>query len=265
VLSQYEPREVEDALLSLPITLEAAYNDIMYRIEKRAAGVLRLALKALFWVLNAAQPLRIEELCELLVVRPGDNGFQDRHRLQPHQIIDACQSLIVYDQDERFVRFTHFTVKEYLSNYDFQKYLNPAPSLAEVCLTYLAFDCFDSGPVKLIQRSGRLLEFDTGLLDQRLEEYKACQYAACCWEAHTREEEDSPLIQEAVLALLENRRKRGSMLQMKIYDQKSTWYLYLSKQLDCLEGRCLLHHLAEAGLASICTRVLWGISCVKYE
>lgn len=252
VLEQYEPREMEEALQSLPITLEDAYRDIMQRIEERGSGLRRLALKALFWILKAARPLRVEELCELLVIRKGDTDVQNRYRLAPQLVVDACESLVVYDQEVRFIRFTHFTIKEYLRTYDFGRYLDPLPSLAETCLTYLAFDEFCKGPLTLPTRFGLP---GGSLMEQRLEKYKACHYVACCWDFHTKEE-DSPDIKDLVLRVLANKSVRDSMVQLVKCESIHANKLHPT---GFPEGRTLLHTIAEAGLGTLCVQALWGI------
>src|SRR5271170_3748081 len=142
VLDKFEPREMEQALQSLPVTLDDAYGDMMGRIEAREKGVMRQALKTLLWILNAARPLTLEEVSELVIVQEGDSEIQDCHRLYPQSVIDACESLVDNSWNPGgylIVRFTHFTVQEFLRKYDFTKCLRPMPSLAMTCITYLGF------------------------------------------------------------------------------------------------------------------------------
>ena len=85
----------------------------------------------------------MNELRELLVIEEGDTELDERQS-SAEDIIAVCQSLIVCDPQSNVVRFTHFTVQEFLEKCK-DKLLLPT-ELAKVCLTYLAFDVFEEGP-----------------------------------------------------------------------------------------------------------------------
>jgi hypothetical protein len=223
-----QPRDMDEALNSLPKDLPDAYQRIMDRIKNQT-----LALHILWWIYKAARPLQMEELCELLVVKPGDKKIEKTHRLRPSTIIDVCESLVTCDEATGIVRFTHFTVNEFLHEY-LKGRTESAPAFAEICLTYLAFDIFHQGP----------LGERTSDLEKRLGDYKARDYLARFWAFHTKgDAEKSLAVQEAVVTLFASRRKTEAIERMTV-----GWHPGY--------GNTLLHIIAERGLAMICSFVL---------
>jgi hypothetical protein len=226
VLGMSQPRDMDGALNSLPMDLTDAYQRTMGRIKNQT-----LALHVLWWIYKAARPLQMEELCDLLVVEPGDKEIKQTHRLRPERIIDICESLVLWDEASGIVRFAHFTVNEFLNNY-LRGCTESAPAFAEICLTYLAFDIFHKG----------FLE-GNGNLNDRLDDYKASNYTAEFWAFHTKgDSEESLAVQENVVTLFGLARKAEAIQQM----QRDSFEKHVS----------LLHTIAKHGLATICSFVL---------
>jgi hypothetical protein len=287
VLDKFSPREMEDALQTLPVTLVHAYNLVMQRLEKRKSGVKQLALKSLFWILNAGRPLRTAELCELLVVRSGDKEIQEHHRLHPQSIIDACESLVVCDKSE-FIRFTHFTVQEFLRDYTAITDLNLLQDLAITCISYLGFDRLElasaARAASSLSASGMELASDRFLTSPL--EYQALRYVLRWWSFHASQAEWLPEVQVGILSLLRSERwtrVREMTTQYAndiLYSWKFPYYdhgadqftghyrVWLSEflfmnafSLDALPDPSLsplLYILAALGLAKTCIRLLWG-------
>jgi hypothetical protein len=109
-----EPLEMLACLSSLPLSLEDAYKDIIDRIGKRGSGTKDLASRILTWVFHAGRRLKMDELCELLSVKKGDRALSDKKwHPKANRIVDVCESLVVHDSNGT-VRFTHYTVNEFL-------------------------------------------------------------------------------------------------------------------------------------------------------
>jgi hypothetical protein len=141
-----QPKRLDDALIKLPNTVGKLYEDIMHRIEKGGDTDRDLAVRTLSWILHSTntRPLKMNELRELLVIEDGDNDLDERQSTA-EDIIAVCQSLVVCDLQSNVVRFTHFTVQEFLND-KYRDKLLPSTDLAKVCLTYLTFDIFELGP-----------------------------------------------------------------------------------------------------------------------
>jgi len=234
VLHMRDPREIVDALNALPVNLNDVYEDIMDRIKGKGENDKKLAMQILSWLFRAARPLRMEELREALSIRPGDKELDETVFLRPETIVEACGSLVVYDECSEIVRFAHYSVQEYLEN----KGLPSSIHLADTCLTYLAFNRLtDTCP-------------DTESMEIRLRKYKFSEYAARFWGLHTKGEgENSPETRHRIFEVLET--SRNSVLQMERYTRIGRSRHYVGV-LDYIKGQTLLHVIAQYGLAILC-------------
>ncbi|KAL8699652.1 MAG: hypothetical protein Q9201_005881 [Fulgogasparrea decipioides] len=136
---------LRNALSSLPKTLDETYNRILLGIDE---DYRREAYTALEWLAFSMRPLRIDEVAEAVVVRPGHASICAEERLRdPQDILFICSSLVVLSEREE-LRFAHYSVKEYLVSERIR--LGPASAftlaaevahknMAEICLTYLLF------------------------------------------------------------------------------------------------------------------------------
>lgn len=231
VLVQFEPRKMQKSLESLPTDLFSAYQSIMIRLEKRGEGIKDLALRTLLWIFHAARPLRMDELRDLLVVQKGDKNLCRSGRMESKDILNACESLIVHDELSGIVRFTHYTVQQFLLRCH-SDFLGSKSQLADTCLTYLAFDtCVDELSLDLVSR---------------LKEYPASLYVAQYWGFHVKEADDSPEMYETVLEVLASERTRNTMLE---FEAQGSGIQYSKSQT-------LLQILARNRLEKVCRLVL---------
>ena len=121
VLRQCLPPSVRRTLDELPESLDETYERILKEIKKPNK---RLAQRVLQCLVVAVRPLRVEELAEVLAVDFGDAeeipmlkpGW--RWEEQELALLSACSSLIaiVEVDGSRFVQFSHFSVKEFLTS-----------------------------------------------------------------------------------------------------------------------------------------------------
>ncbi|KAI4225662.1 MAG: hypothetical protein L6R36_003742 [Xanthoria steineri] len=113
---------IKKALEHLPPTLDETYKRILTSIEPNDTTE---AYHILQWLAFAERPLTLEEIAEAAVT-PGDGSPIDpEDRLfDPFEVMRICKSLVSLSDDTlticgkvtsgRFVRFAHFSVKEYL-------------------------------------------------------------------------------------------------------------------------------------------------------
>lgn len=107
---------VEEALNSLPHTLDATYERILSRIGK---ADVRHARAALEFVIFSKRPPTLAEVAEAAVVGSLDGPFdtKNEHRLwEPEEILRICTSLLVLEDStwSTQVRPAHNSVSEYL-------------------------------------------------------------------------------------------------------------------------------------------------------
>jgi hypothetical protein len=110
------PPGLRRALEQLPETLDTTYERILLGIEN---GKREYACRLLQCIAVSFRPLRIEELAEVLAVRPdaGEEYHYDWRPEDAHQaVFSACSSLItiVNVDGSPVVQFSHFSVKEFL-------------------------------------------------------------------------------------------------------------------------------------------------------
>jgi hypothetical protein len=148
----------------------------------------------------------------------------------------VCQSLVVRDTESGKVKFTHYSVQEYLREYP---NLPPVSALVKICLTYLSFNEFENGACQTEEE-----------LETRLKTYKAGPYVAQFWGFYAKKAEKFCDVQDTVYAFLTSENKRNAMLQMEIF-ARSWW-----RKVPFTETGTMLHVVARIGLTSICSRVL---------
>ncbi|MCJ1348383.1 hypothetical protein MMC31_006614, partial [Peltigera leucophlebia] len=140
-------RDIRKTIRKLPKDLPETYDGILSRITR--TGNVRLAEKVFSWVATAHRPLLLEELREAIAVKPLQ-PYSDRERLVNHisQIVSCCENLVVLDEQNRTVQFTHQTVKMFLldsfrdqanANFHFEQQ-ETDHYVGEICVTYLNFD-----------------------------------------------------------------------------------------------------------------------------
>jgi hypothetical protein len=92
--------------------------------------------------------------------------------LDPLQVVECCKSLIVWEDYTGLIRFSHFSVQEFIAGNILEK-LPPVQFLAKTCLNYLAIDLDKPSPDIVSLKTWR-------------EKYKFLSYAApYCW-LHTK-------------------------------------------------------------------------------
>ena len=184
ILDQEKPRDAIKALDTLPTDMETAYKEVLVRIDKTKGK--DTALQILSWLFHAQRPLHMDELQEVLSIetQPPDTELYPEYFIDPVQIIHYCQGLVEFDENSGIVRFTHYTVQEFLKAKYQDKLLSPT-DLAKVCLTYLTFDIFEHGPCP-----------NKEAFNQRMESYRFSDYAVQYWGFYVRGkgEEDSEIL-----------------------------------------------------------------------
>ena len=225
------------ALTSVPKDRDSAYADVLKRIDEgKAKGDKEIAMLTFSWLLRAQRTLTMNELLQAIAVDYGANDSEFDSMYTANDIIECCQSLVVYDEVSKSIRFTHFTVQEF-----FAKHLQielPSPKhLALACLTYLTFDVFNHPCNSALSMSERVATYEFG------------NYAAQFWGYHVEQVEDDPEVQIAVGTFLTSINKVRSMLQLQAYGT-SYW------AVSFVEGQTLLHLCARNGLATACKLIL---------
>lgn len=182
--------------------MEEAYTETLGRIERAKRKTAQKVLSLLFY---AQRPLRIGELREAVSIRmkPADKQLYPKFFTAPDLLVRCCQGLVELDQNTGIVRFTHFTVQEFLQKKYMAKLL-PQADIAKLCLTYLSFDVFELGRCR-----------DESSFNLREKSHQFGRYAMQYWGYHTRgkSEADEDVI-VALTELLKSPSKRAVIHQV---------------------------------------------------
>ncbi|KAF8556080.1 ankyrin [Imleria badia] len=137
--------EVREALDNLPIGLDATYQRILVAIDT-VSPEGKLALRALVWLVGALRPLRLVEILNGLAIDLGRRTMDhDAGPMHRGALLDACGSLVTYNEDTDILILSHFSVKEYLTG-DLTRlkfpryhisYQGAHEALARFCICYL--------------------------------------------------------------------------------------------------------------------------------
>lgn len=177
---QNTPRQIRQALKSLPTTLEDSYTEILLQIPEKDKS---LAQAAILWLTFARRPLTLVELNEAIIVEDGETDIDEEDRIcRKEAILETCRGLV--DCYAGVVSLAHSSVETFLTASKIKSTqaarfsLEPGKGdkiLMQKCLQYLSMDIFRSGPCRDVQ------EFKA-----RLKTYPLLEYAAQHWPLHAK-------------------------------------------------------------------------------
>src|SRR6202012_3395955 len=120
--------------------LSDAYAATLSRLKAQKGHKSVLGLKVLMWVLYSERPLRAEELCHALGVEIGSTDLDPENVPALRTLLSSCLGLVTGEASSSTVRLVHFTLQEHHAS-DPTLFQSPHSTIAEVCLTYLNFEC----------------------------------------------------------------------------------------------------------------------------
>ena len=178
------------------------YNATLERIKAQKKDRARLGMEAIMWIAYSLRPLSPDELCQALGVEIGSTDLDNDNSPSIRTILNCGLGLVTVDSSSSKVRLVHFTLQEHILANPTVFY-NPHSMIAEVCLTYLNFEC-----IKELSPSLPSLPPTTPFLE----------YASRYWDRHCQRETSPRVIQLAVklLDLLDSHIIRKSFLEIKL-------------------------------------------------
>ena len=188
------PADIRQTLDELPETLDETYKRTLLGIEKEKREYARRLFQCLA---VAFRPLRVDELAEILAIRP-DNGQQLQYRTDwrlrdaQETVLSACSSLIVIVNvnGSPVAQFSHFSVLEFLTS-------DRLANLTEDLSCYYISP--RSAHIFLAQASlGVLLHLGDRVDRENIKKFPFAQYAAQHWVDHSQFEGVSSKIQDAM-------------------------------------------------------------------
>ncbi|MCJ1385511.1 hypothetical protein MMC17_008634 [Xylographa soralifera] len=133
--------DFEDAIEKLPDGLDEAYRRILSHIQSLNPMVQQRALRVLFWVCVAYRPVKIHEVADGIVLRPGQTVLDKRTRISDldRDVLEICAP-IVGTSSSGFLDVVHFSAKEYLLDSQSGSFIQVAEAhfaIAFSCITNL--------------------------------------------------------------------------------------------------------------------------------
>ncbi len=167
-----------------------------------------MAKRALSYIFCTRRTLRVGELRHASAVEEGDTGLDTTAFPKTSIILSTPAGFVRIDQKSDTVGFVHYTLQQYFEQNRDKLLPDPQFLLARVCLTYLSFNIFSSGPCS-----------DGRALSHRLQIHCFLDYAARNWGHHVV---GSPLLMDLVLTYLGDDRKLSCSVQVLHLTPKRT-------------------------------------------
>ncbi|UKZ61613.1 uncharacterized protein TrAtP1_002873 [Trichoderma atroviride] len=223
------PAEIREALLDLPVGLDATYDRILENINAKFRGRVINSLK---WLAFSREVLNIEQLTEIFIINPNDNiAFDEQMRLSsPMDVLKYFSGLVIFSRVQygpAKVRLVHFSAKEYLTSSRIENRPTSAFSFTEInahehivrsCLAYLTY--LDT----IIEK---YTEFNKMGVERA---YPLIQYVADNWALHLEEipraSWSAKVLREARLALATGSQSLFTQLVMK-YSSSNNMYMLM--------------------------------------
>lgn len=230
-------RDVRRALGSLPHGIRHFYENSIARIRLQSKENAQLALRCLSWLFFAREPLTSRQLRHALSVELIDEDLDESGIYDFDFLANLCSGLLHLDHEAETVHFAHFTVQEYLATVADTIFHGAERYIGIVCLTYLSFKEFRTGPIAVDTPSGQRN------FRKRNDVYVLHKYASKHWGHHIQKyQSDNEVLHHSMRFLLSDNLIRAA------------WqHCYLGAPEDYYPFRfSALHATAVFGLLKIC-------------
>ncbi|CAJ2510411.1 Uu.00g051140.m01.CDS01 [Anthostomella pinea] len=147
-----------------------AYSDAMERILGQVRDHSELAQLVLSWIACAKRPLTTVELQHALAVEIGEPELDQDNLPDTDDLVTVCCGLVTVDDESGIIRLVHYTTQQYFERTWSKWFSGANDMIVKVCLTYLSFDTFPSGPCAT-----------QAAYEECLESYPFYDYAAQQW------------------------------------------------------------------------------------
>ncbi|KFA45537.1 hypothetical protein S40293_06581 [Stachybotrys chartarum IBT 40293] len=210
IANQLRLKTVRKALGALPEKLSDTYDDTLERIksgqEKEQAVLAMKVLMLLTFIhelptlVELQHALLTMELEEGETIDPDDVYSQDL-------LLAICGGLIILEDETILLRFVHHTAEAYFEANRGKLFENGHTQVTKICLDYLSFQEFESGPCASDEE-----------YEERLASHPFYKYAATRWGYHARESKHTST---AVRKFLHSEGNMRAAAQVTIIDEES--------------------------------------------
>ena len=229
-----EIKEVLKVLESGEVGLDDRYNAAIERIRGQNTNARDRAVKILSWVSHAERSLTVKELLYALAVKEGAADFDEDYLLAEEHLLPVCAGLIRIDQEGGTVRWIHETARVYFEKNRGTLFPDAQRHISSVCITYLSFSSFESGPCKTPE------EFQ-----ERLNDAPLFRYAATSWALHL----SSDMVASQLLSTFLNKSSAVTASGQCLFAEKPNEYAGYALQNSF--GTTAVHLAAYFGLFEV--------------
>lgn len=222
------------------VTLYAAYDAVISRINAQRHGFRNRAMEILSWITNAMRPLSKDELKHALAVRVGKDNL-DEGNVVANLDVSICAGLVIIDSLNHEIRLAHYTTQEYLKDRHFKPPINTNPhdKITDVCVTYMMmYSVFRNGPCG---------HKDT--YTDRITSFPLYLYCAEYWARHARL---CSKPSEFLLKFLQSHEATGAAAQADVIGLKNLQYRNWDRSgKEFRKLRLAFHLVVSHGLHSV--------------
>lgn len=152
---------------------DSLYGEAIKRIDGLRDKRGKSARKALSWITYAERTLTVGELCHALAVDIDDKDLNEDNIPDMKDIVSFCAGLVVIDEASNVIRLVHYTTQEYFQRARENWIPNAQQEITLVCITYLSFNPFRTGPCDSYEN-----------FTSRQDKYELLNYASTYWGHH---------------------------------------------------------------------------------
>ncbi|ETS85826.1 hypothetical protein PFICI_03851 [Pestalotiopsis fici W106-1] len=236
------PRALRQTLNTLATGNDAydeAYQNTMLRISGQLSDQKELGMNTLMWIVHAKRPLETVELQHALGVEIGESELFEDSLPDLDDLVSACCGLVTIDEESHIIRLIHYTTQEFFDRHGVRFFPFAETQITNTCVTYLAFDIFESGHC-----------FENDDLRQRLTDFPLYGYSSQYWGQHADPQAESEPIRE--LLGRPNHAKACGQFLMALENQRHG-FLSTYRSVFDMTG---LHLAAYFGLAGVVGSIL---------
>jgi ankyrin repeat protein len=195
-------RKFKTTLETLSDDINETYDEIWKRIKTQNPDDADLAERVIYWIFHATRPLTVPELQHALAVELGDTFLDEDNITDEDLMVSVCVGTVVVQRESHTLGLVHATTQEYFERKAAEYFPDAQRQILKVCLTYLSFEEFESGPCNSDEA-----------VEARLRHRPLLQYAARRWGFHAmgalEQSEETP-----ILEFLNQRSKMTTSLQI---------------------------------------------------
>ena len=228
--------------------LEGAYSATINRIREQSGNKSKIGMDLLMWTSCSERSLRADELCHALAVEMGSMDHNPNNVPSIRTLLGCSLGLVTIDEQTLTLRLIHFTLQEYLRK-NLTLFQRPHSTIAQVCLTYLNFQC-----VRNLSPALCAAPKSTPFLN----------YASCYWGSHSKRD-TTECVKSLALQLLDQYDHNISAKLLLINENIWPPFGHNEKSPERFTG---LHYVAYLGVYEIAIALIemrtWNVNEIDY-